>query len=170
MGIDVWVPRDRSPHHPGQPLLVDASEPAFHLCFLNYRSFGVCLSLMDDQEVISSAAKRFIADIALSMSGSAQQPTLNNLKWPMSRREASDQSERTAEEVVLHRLGSLPSLVLVFGRDAVAAIPGLSSDELPAGDFEGRQILVLDSIDEVCTGAAGKRNLWRQLNEARGLS
>lgn len=167
MGVDVWVPRDRSPDNPLHPVLMDASAPEFHLCFLNYRSFGVCLSLKDDQEVISHAAKRFIADIALSMNGSARQPTLNNLKWPMSRRESSEQTGKTAEEVVLRRLESLPGLVLVFGRDAVAAIPGLERAEPPTGALKGRQILALDAIDEICVGAAGKRNLWRRLNEAR---
>ena len=168
MGIDVWVTRDRSPGDPGGSVLVDASEPEFHLCFLNYLSFGVCLSLKDDQEVISPAARHFIADIALSMNGSTQQPTLNNLKWPMSRRESSDKPGRTAEEIVLQRLESLPSLVLVFGSDAVAAIPGLaqSTPTVPGG----RKILTLDSIDEICMGAAGKRNLWQRLNELRGPS
>ena len=170
MGIDVWVLRDRSLSSPRQSVPVEANVPEFHLCFVNYQSFGACLSFKRDQEVISPAAKRFIADIALSMSGSAQQPTLNNLKWPMSRRESSEQLGKTAEEVILQRLDSLPALVLVFGNDAVGTIPGLQRDDSPVGVHDGRRILALDSIDELCQGAGGKRNLWRKLQKVRGPS
>lgn len=170
MGIDVWVVRDRSKGNSCQSGHVDVNVPAFHLCFLNYLSFGVCLSLKDDQEVIAPSAKRFIADIALSVNGSARQPTLNNLKWPISGRESSDPAGKTAEEAVLYRLESLPGLVLVFGRDTVATIPGLEFDERPTGALKGRQILTLDAIDEICIGATGKRNLWRKLSAVRGSS
>ncbi len=170
MGIDVWVLRDRSLSGPRQSVLVEADVPEFHLCFVNYQSFGACLSLKDDQEVISPAAKRFIADIALSMSGSTRRPTLNILKWPMSRRESSEQLGKTAEEVVLQRLDSLPALVLVFGNDTVGTIPGLQRDDSQIGVHNGRQILALDSIDELCQGTGGKRNLWRKLQQVRGPS
>ena len=167
MGIDVWVLRDRSLNSPRQSVLVEANVPEFHLCFLNYQSFGVCLSFKRDQEVISPAAKRFIADIAFSMNGSIQQPTSNNLKWPMSRRESVQQLGKTAEEVVLQRLDSLPTLVLVFGNDAVGTIPGLPQDDSRIDIHNGRRILALDSIDELCQGAVGKRNLWRKLQRVR---
>lgn len=170
MGIDVWVLRERSESVQRESVLVEAGAPEFHLCFLNYRSFGACLSLGYDQEVISPVAKRLIGDIALSISGSSGQPVLNNLKWPVSRRESSDHSDRTVQEVVLHRLNSLPSLVLVFGNGAAGIIPGLQSDETGTCMLDGHQILVLDSVEELCQGSTGKRNLWQKLKGLRSPS
>jgi hypothetical protein len=168
MGIDVWVVRDRSPSRQQDSVPVEVGDPEFHLCFLNYRSFGVCLSLGTDQDVIAPGAKRFIADVALSIGGSALKPTMNNLKWPMSERHSDARPDRTAGEVVSDRVGSLPALVLVFGRDTAGVIPGLSADESSAVSLGGRKILTLDSIDELCQGVSGKRNLWRTLNGLRG--
>ena len=88
----------------------------------------------------------------------------------MPRRESSEQRGKTAEEVILQRLDSLPSLVLVFGNDAVGTIPGLLRDDSQVGVLDGRRILALDSIDELCQGADGKRNLWRKLQRVRGFS
>jgi len=170
MGIDVWVLRRRSESVQRESVLIEARVPEFHLCFLNYRSFGVCLSLGYDQEVISPMAKRFIGDIALSINGSAGQPVLNNLKWPISRRESGKRPHRSLEDVVLQRLTSLPSLVLVFGDEAAAIIPGLQYDESDTCLLAGQQILILGSIGEICQGAAGKRDLWRKLNPLRSAS
>ncbi len=169
MGIDVWVLRDRP--EVDEPVAVEKAETGeFQLCFLNYRTFGICISLDYEQEVISPAAKRFIADITLSLNGGGHKPTLNNLKWPESSRESSDGAGRTPGEAVSHRMSSLPPLVLVFGDRAVDIIPGLEPDESGISTLDGRKVLALDAISDICQGAQGKRNLWQRLNSQRGSS
>ena len=176
MGIDVWVLRDKpqgdhKAHPQGDPTepvptgATDKGLPEFHLCFLNYRTFGVCLSLEYEQEVISPSAKRFIADIALSMKSGGHKPTLNSLKWPESSRESSDRE--TPQDAVSYRMRGLPPLVLVFGDQAVDVIPGLQPDESGISTLDGRRVLALAAISEICQGAEGKRHLWQRLNSLR---
>jgi hypothetical protein len=176
MGIDVWVSRDS---HQSE---VASSAPAeetgsksetktkmeFHLCFLNYHSFGICLSLEDGEEVISRKAKQFCDDVALALVGNVRQPGVNNLKWPA--RGSEDSSAAAAQSVVSQRFMSLPGFVLLFGGDTTAYLPGikaLDSDRLLS--LDGRQILVMNSVSEVCASVEDKRTLWQDLQRVQGL-
>jgi hypothetical protein len=194
MGIEVWLPRDSpqpeasqsadngSPsddkNHGGAPdesaVSHTAEEPNFHLCFLNYHSFGICLSLNDDEDGISSGARRFCDDVALALNGGVRQPGINNLKWPM--RGSEDNSHAASQRVVSQRLFSLPGLVLVFGGATTDWIPGIEprSNDGTAGtdrglELDGKTVLTMESIDELCSGAGGKRTLWQRLQAVRSL-
>ena len=183
MGIDVWVLRGSPQPVAAQVVTGEKSnelasgtssatsfakeEPGFHLCFLNYHSFGICLSLRDDEEVLSTASKRFCDDVALALNGGVRQPGINNLKWPV--RGSEDNSHSAAQSIVSQRFMSLPGLVLVFGKETtnyVAGIESVNDDETI--NLEGRQILVVESMDEMCSGVTGKRKLWQRLQLAQG--
>jgi hypothetical protein len=188
MGIDVWTLRGPSEADSGellQPAVDDSMNdslddsiggPAkdgkvkdgheFHVCFLNYRSFAICLSLGINQEVISPGARRFCDDVALALNGSDLRPGINNLKWPM--RGEEDRSASAAESVLAGRLNGLPGLVLIFGDSTASLIPGvqgLANNQV--FEVNGRQVLLLNSIDHLCQGFAGKRSLWQIIQERR---
>jgi hypothetical protein len=184
MGIDVWTLRGPLEADAGELLqpAVDGSMddsiggPAgdgevkdgheFHLCFLNYRSFAICLSLGINQEVISPGAKRFCDDVALALNGSDLRPGINNLKWPI--RGEEDRSVSAAASVLAGRLNGLPGLMLIFGDSSARLIPGvqgLANNQV--FEVNGRQVLILDSIDHLCQGSAGKRSLWQIIQEHR---
>jgi hypothetical protein len=168
MGIDVWVLR--GPPRPEASLSIEAEtvEPNFHLCFLNYNSFGICLSLKVDEEVVSTHSKRFCNDVAMAINGGVRQPGINNLKWPVRGNE--DNSHAAAQSIVEQRFTSLPGIVLVFGKEATDYIPGVEAvDDNEVLNLDGRQILVLESIDEICLGVEGKRTLWQRLQRLQGL-
>lgn len=166
MGIDVWVLRG-SQQPEVMPLATSGVlEHRFHLCFLNYHSLGICLALDDEEDVISTATRRFCDDVALAFTGESRQPGANNLKWPV--RGSEDNSFAAAQSVISQRLMGLPGLVLVFGKEATACIRGMES----AGDDEvlildGRQIIALDSISDICSGVTGKRTLWQRLQRVK---
>jgi hypothetical protein len=182
MGIDVWTLRGPLEADTGALLqpAVDGSMddslddsigcPAkegevkdgheFHLCFLNYRSFAICLSLGINQEVISPGARRFCDDVALALNGSDLRPGINNLKWPI--RGEEDRSVSAAASVLAERLNGLPGLILIFGDSSASLIPGvqgLANNQVV--EVNGRQVLRLNSIDHLCQGSAGKRSLWQ---------
>ena len=185
MGIDVWVLRGSNQHEVAKEVvqevvqevaqegaqdvsanmvsLVDSGvpEPGFHLCFLNYHSFGICLALGDNEEVVSMGSKRFCDDVALALAGGTRQPGVNNLKWPA--RGSEDTSIAAAQAIVTQRFMGLPGTVLVFGKDIVAYISGIEAGDDEVMNLSGRQIIVLDSIDEICSGVTGKRTLWQRL-------
>lgn len=166
MGIDVWTLRGAStPCAPqsAQPAREEvAVGPEFHLCFLNYRSFAICLSLDQNEKVISVSARAFCDDVALALNGSAVNPGINNLRWP--NRAAEDHSAKAADSAVLQRVNALPGLMLIFGQTAASVIPGVvdpvSGQVL---ELNGRQVLLFNAIDELCQGASGKRTLWQIL-------
>jgi hypothetical protein len=184
MGIDVWTLRgpleadtgellqpavdgsmdDSIGGPPGDGEVKDGHE--FHLCFLNYRSFAICLSLGINQEVISPGARRFCDDVALALNGSDIKPGINNLKWPI--RGEEDRSVSAAESVLEGRLNGLPGLILIFGESTASLIPGvqgLANNQV--FEVNGRQVLLLNSIDHLCQGSAGKRSLWQIIQEHR---
>ena len=184
MGIDVWTLRGPSETAAGEPLQLTVDESMggsidhsmedrevtdgheFHLCFLNYRSFAICLSLGKNQEVISPGARRFCDDVALALNGSDLKPGINNLKWPI--RGEEDRSVSAAESVLLQRLDGLPALILIFGDSAASLIPGvqgLANNQV--FEVNGRQVLLLNSIDHLCQGSGGKRSLWQIIQEHR---
>ena len=184
MGIDVWTLRGSSEADTGEMLqpAVDNSMggPAkdvevdlevkgghqFHLCFLNYRSFAICLSLGIDQEVISPGARRFCDHVALALNGSDIKPGINNLKWPI--RSEEDSSVSAAASVLSQRLNGLPGLILVFGESTASLIPGvqgLANNQL--FEVNGRQVLPLNTIDHLCQESGGKRSLWQIIQEHR---
>lgn len=180
MGIDVWTLRP--PPEPGAsesvlpsvlpselPSVVasdNADVPEFSLCFLNYRSFAICLSLDEDEVVISPHAKHFCDDVALALNGSALSPGINNLKWPGRGRQ--DQSIAAAEALIIQRVSSLPRLILVFGNRAASLIPG--TENCPTNqllELHGRQVRILDSIAQLSYEPGRKRNLWQILQGHR---
>ena len=172
MGIDVWTLRGPSETGAGESLrpAVDDGEVTdeleFHLCFLNYRSMAICLSLGKNQEVISLGARRFCDDVALALNGSDLKPGINNLKWPI--RGEEDRSVSAAELVLLQRLNALPGLILIFGDSTASLIPGvqgLANNQV--FEVNGRQVLLLNSIDHLCQGSGGKRALWQIIQEHR---
>lgn len=172
MGIDVWTLRGPTAASAGESLLPSADdaevtdELEFHLCFLNYRSFGICLSLGQNQEVISPGARRFCDDVALALNGSDLKPGINNLKWPI--RGQGDRSVSAAESVLLQRLNGLPGLILIFGDTTASLLPGVqgfANNQL--FEVNGRQFLLLSSIDQLCQGSGGKRSLWQIIQEHR---
>lgn len=170
MGIDVWTLR--VPSKVGALELEQSAigvgdvtaGPEFHLCFLNYRSFAICLSLGTNEEVISNGARRFCDDVALALNGSVLNPGIKNLKWPM--RDGEDHSAAAAESVVSQRVNGLPGLMLIFGDVTASLIPGVAGavpDQML--ELNGRQFLLLNSIDQLCRGASGKRSLWHILQQ-----
>lgn len=180
MGIDVWTlrgPSETGTEGSLQPSVHDsmdgsmdqgeaADELEFHLCFLNYRSLAICLSLGKNQEVISPGARRFCDDVALALNGSVLKPGINNLKWPI--RGEQDRSVSAAESVLLQRLNGLPGLVLIFGDSTASLIPGvqgLANNQV--FEVNGRQVLLLNSIDQLCQGSDGKRSLWQIIQAHR---
>jgi DNA polymerase III psi subunit len=173
MGIDVWVLRGPPQPEASPAVVVENDEPEFHLCFLNYNSFGICLSLKVDEDVLSAESKRFCGDVALAINGGVRRPGINNLKWPV--RGGENNSHAAAESVVLQRFMSLPGLVLVFGRDITDYIPDLKVNSIEAADndeplrLDGRRFLVMESIDDICSGVEGKRTLWRRLQQLQDL-
>jgi hypothetical protein len=180
MGIDVWTLRGPSETGSGESLQPSVGDPVgdsadegeitdeleFHLCFLNYRSLAICLSLGKSQEVISPGARRFCDDVALALNGSVLKPGINNLKWPI--RGEQDRSVSAAEAVLLQRLNGLPGLVLIFGNSTASLIPGvqgLANNQI--FEVNGRQVLLLNSIDQLCQGSGGKRSLWQTIQAHR---
>jgi len=138
----------------------------FHLCFLNYRSLAICLSIDKQHDVIPQSARRFCDDVALAVNSGVINPVINNLKWPGRKNEHA--SSDNADAVVTQRINGLPGLVLLFGASAAATVPGIGDKSLNSiVEINGRKFLVLGSIDSLCQERGEKKRLWQMLQGLR---
>lgn len=140
--------------------------PDFHLCFLNYRSFAICLSINENDEIISPAVRHFCDDIALAINGSTINPGINNLKWPNGNNKNA--SAEDANSNVTQRINGLPGLVLIFGSAAADNIPGIDAPKANVVlDLDGRKIIVVNAVEKLCREPGSKKLLWQLLQSSR---
>ncbi len=143
-----------------------SSEP-LHLLFLNYRTFGICLSPDHADGTLSAMTRRFCADVSLAVSGRNIEPVIQALKWPHGAAAVEPPADGAAA-MFRQRLMGLPGFVVIFGRQAAQHLP---VQENPGHgeviDLDGKRILLVDGVAQVCSVEGAKKKLWQALLRLR---
>mgnify|MGYP001211169940 CR=1 FL=1 len=161
MGIDVWISRSASQSPQSQSPQSEAPvEAPFYFLLFNYQSVGICCSIGPEEATAPSDIRRFCDDIAFAISHRRELPTVNELRWPQTEGEST-------QDVVRVNTQGLPETVIVFGEKFANYL--FDVEDVSGGSVYrvGEQRIFLgDDVSDYRGSPGAKKSLWINLNKA----